>query len=93
MGLSWILDVLRNPSGAKGYCGMISQTGRPTFQDSELQHEIMQLRKVDNYTNLLYLTMEYLSLAIVIGGAIVFSEYRQVLGLSWYTNLPVFASR
>jgi fatty acid desaturase len=69
---------------------MTSQNGRPTFQDPELQREIMQLRKVDNYTNLLYLAMEYLSLLAVIGGAVLFSEYRTVLGLAWLWNLPVF---
>jgi fatty acid desaturase len=70
---------------------MTSQNGRPTFQDPELQREIMQLRKVDNHTNLLYLAMEYLSLLVVIGGAVLFSEYRTVLGLAWLWNLPVFA--
>jgi fatty acid desaturase len=70
---------------------MTSQNGRPTFQDPELQREIMQLRKVDNHTNLLYLAMEYLSLLAVIGGAVLFSEYRTVLGLAWLWNLPVFA--
>ena len=49
------------------------------------------LRQVDNHTNLLFLALEYLSLAIVIGGAIVFAEYRQSWGLPWFWNVPVFA--
>ena len=51
----------------------------------------MRLRQVDNHTNLVYLALEYLSLAIVIGGAVVFAEYRQSWGLSWLWNMPVFA--
>jgi fatty acid desaturase len=50
----------------------------------------MQLRRVDNHTNLLYLGLEYLSLALVIGGAVAFSEYRQAWGLPWSLNVPVF---
>ncbi len=51
----------------------------------------MQLRQVDNHTNLLYLALEYLSLLVVVGGTVLFSEYRQVVGLAWLWNLPVFA--
>ena len=28
----------------------------------------------------------------MIGGAVVFAEYRQSWGLSWYWNVPVFAT-
>lgn len=70
---------------------MTAQAGRPTFQDPELQREIMQLRNVDNHTNLLYLAMEYLSLLLVAGGAVVFAEHREGLGLAWSWNVPVFA--
>lgn len=51
----------------------------------------MKLRRVDNYTNLLYLAREYACLAIVIGGAVVFGEYRAGWGLSWSWNIPVFS--
>ena len=64
--------------------------GRPTFQDLALQREIMQLRQVDNHTNLLYLAMEHLSLFAVVGVAVGFAEYRQNLALSWSWNVPVF---
>jgi fatty acid desaturase len=70
---------------------MISTLERPTFDDTELHQEIMRLRQVDNYTNLLYLALEYLSLAIVAASAIVFAENRQSWGLSWGWNVPVFA--
>ena len=69
---------------------MTSQIGRPTFQDPQLQREIMQLRRVDNRTNLLYLAMEYLSLLVVVGGTVLFAEYRQGFGIAWLWNLPVF---
>jgi fatty acid desaturase len=63
---------------------------RPTFEDRSLQREIMQLRQVDNYTNVFYLALEYLSLVLVIGGAVVFAEYREVWGLPFSCNIPVF---
>jgi fatty acid desaturase len=70
---------------------MASSLGRPTFADSDLQRRIMELRQVDNATNLVYLAIEYLSLTVVIGGAIVFAETRQAWGLPWAWNVPVFA--
>ena len=42
---------------------MTSRIERPTFEDPDLQREIMDLRRVDNFTNLLYLAMEYACLA------------------------------
>jgi fatty acid desaturase len=70
---------------------MVTTRQRPTFEDQALQRDIMRLRQVDNYTNLLYLAMEYASLAIVIGSAVVFSEYRASWGIAWSWNIPVFA--
>jgi fatty acid desaturase len=69
---------------------MTSRIGRPTFEDPVLQREIMQLRRVDNVTNLWFLAWEYLSLVLVIGGAVVFAEYRGTWGLRWAWNVPVF---
>ena len=71
---------------------MVANVDRPTFEDPTLQREIMRLRQVDNHTNLIYLALEYLSLALVIGGAIVFAEYRASWGISWFWNVPVFAT-
>jgi fatty acid desaturase len=51
----------------------------------------MQLRRVDNFTNLVWLAWEYLCLAVVIGGAIALAELRAVWGLLWLWNVPVFA--
>jgi fatty acid desaturase len=70
---------------------MGSSVQRPTFEDPALHREIMRLRQVDNHTNLLFLAIEYLSLATVLGGAVVFAENRETWGLVWSWNVPVFA--
>ncbi|CAN5839736.1 hypothetical protein BH23PLA1_BH23PLA1_20270 [soil metagenome] len=66
-----------------------TSTDRPTFGDRALQKQIARLRRVDNATNLGYLALEYLSLAAVIGGAIVFVESRGGWGLPWIWNVPI----
>jgi fatty acid desaturase len=70
---------------------MVSSEQRPSFEDPALHREIMQLRQVDNHTNLLFLALEYLSLASVVCVAVVFAENRQSWGFSWSWNVPVFA--
>jgi fatty acid desaturase len=71
---------------------MAASSERPTFENPALQRVIMQLRQVDNFTNLIYLGLEYLSLAVVIGCTVVFAEYRQSWGVAWGWNVPVFAT-
>jgi fatty acid desaturase len=71
---------------------MLASSDRPTFEDRELQREIMRLRQVDNSTNLFYLALEYFCLLAVIGGAVVFAEFRTGWGLSWWWNVPVFTA-
>ena len=71
---------------------MSSRKGRPTFDDPGLQREIMQLRRVDNFTNLLYLVFEYACLTTLVAGAVVFAESRAAWGLPWRWNIPVFAT-
>jgi fatty acid desaturase len=71
---------------------MVASYDRPTFEDRALQGQIMQLRQVDNHTNLGYLAFEYLCLLAAIGGAVVFAEYRAAWGLSWWWNVPVFTA-
>jgi fatty acid desaturase len=70
---------------------MTSRAVRPTFEDPVLQREIMHLREVDNFTNLVYLGWEYLCLAAVVSVAILFAEHRAGWGLAWTWNVPVFA--
>ena len=71
---------------------MVATRERPTFEDPALHREIMQLRRVDNFTNLICLSIEYLTLAIVIGSAVVFAEYRASWSVAWAWNLPVFGA-
>jgi fatty acid desaturase len=71
---------------------MAASASRPTFEDAALQRQIKRLRQVDNHTNLVYLAIEYLSLLAVVGGAVVFAEYRGQWGLAWSWNVPVFVT-
>ena len=71
---------------------MTSRIERPTFEDPGLQREIMDLRRVDNFTNLLYLAMEYGCLALTVVGAVIFAESRASWGIAWAWNVPVFAT-
>src|SRR6516162_2936440 len=62
-----------------------------SFNDPRLSQEIMRLRAVDHVTNLGFLAIEYACLAVVIGGAIAFREWRQGSGLPWAWDIPVLA--
>src|SRR4051812_21987386 len=68
---------------------MPATSQRPSFADPKLRAQMAPLRAVDNITNLLYLVVEYLSLFVVIGGAIGFVEFRGAWGISWFWNVPV----
>jgi fatty acid desaturase len=71
---------------------MTSRIARPSFDDPTLHREIMQLRRVDNFTNLYYLLFEYACLATIVATAVVFAESRAAWGLGWWWNVPVFAT-
>ncbi len=71
---------------------MPATAARPTFEDPTLQTEISRLRHVDNHTNFAYLAIDYFCLAVVIGGAVVFAEYRGQWGIRWTWNIPVFVT-
>lgn len=60
-----------------------------TLNSRELNALILPLRYLDNYTNLAYLLADYLTLAVVLGGAAAFCELRGGWGLSWLWNIPV----
>jgi fatty acid desaturase len=68
---------------------MSPATPRPFFSDPALQERIRRLRAVDNVTNLVYLSREYLSIATVLTGAITFAECRASWGLAWAWDVPV----
>ena len=63
----------------------------PAFNEVVLHEQIMRLRAVNNVTNLTFLANEYLCIAAVMGGTIVFCEYRGAWGLAWACNIPVVA--
>jgi fatty acid desaturase len=62
-----------------------------SFNERGLNQEIMRLRSVDNITNLVFLAIEYGCLALVIGGAIAFREWRRGSELPWECDVPVLA--
>jgi fatty acid desaturase len=70
---------------------MSEMEAKPRFGDSSLHREIMELRQVDNLTNLIYIGFEYFCLFCVISGAIGFCEYRANWGLGWGWNVPILA--
>ena len=53
------------------------EEARPKFNAADFNDEIMQLRAVDNVTNLGFLAFEYACIAVVIGGAVAFRELAQ----------------
>ena len=69
---------------------MTEAATRPGFGDPTLRREIMDLRQVDNLTNLGFIAFEYLCLFFVLAGTIGFCEYRALWGLWWSWNIPVF---
>ena len=70
---------------------IVSRASRPRFENPELQqadHAAAAGRQPHELA--LSWLREYLCLAIVIGGAVLFGEYREGWGLSWFWNVPVF---
>lgn len=59
------------------------------FNDRQLNKLIHPYRYLNNTTNLVYLAIEYLSLAVVIGGTVAFCQSLDWLGLAWYAAIPV----
>lgn len=70
---------------------MALRADRPHFDDPGLDAKIRDLRAVDDVTNLIYLSMEYLGIAATIALAVVFAEYRASWRIAWAWNVPVFA--
>ena len=58
----------------------------------QVRQELMRLRRVDNFTNLGYLALDYFCIALVIATAVAFAERRAAWGLAWGWNTPVFAT-
>lgn len=60
-----------------------------TLNSKELNALVHPYRFVDNHTNLLYLAMEYATLAAIVAPTIAFVHFRQSWGFAWAWNVPV----
>jgi fatty acid desaturase len=60
-----------------------------TLNSRDLNTLIHPLRYRDNYTNLLYLAAEYLTLAAILVPVITFLQFREQWGFAWAWNIPV----
>jgi fatty acid desaturase len=61
-----------------------------TMQDPALKEHLQRLRKVENWRNALAIIRTWVFLAVVIGGAIAFDQWRTAQGLHWTWDIPVF---
>jgi fatty acid desaturase len=66
-----------------------SPKGAPSLKDPHLLAELQRLRQTDNITNVFYLARTWTAIALVIGSAIAFYEYRSQVGISFAWNIPV----
>jgi fatty acid desaturase len=67
-------------------------SSEPTIKalsDPRLKEQLQELRRSDNWTNILYLVRTYLYLALVIGGTIAFYYFQSASGIGWIWNVPV----
>jgi fatty acid desaturase len=60
-----------------------------TLNSRDLNSLIHPLRYLDNYTNLIYLLGEYLTLFAVIGSTVAFCQWHNDWGFAWYWCIPV----
>jgi fatty acid desaturase len=61
-----------------------------SLKDADLKEHLQRLRVTDNATNWYYVVRTYVYLALVIGGAIWFDQWRLDAGVSWLASVPVF---
>ncbi len=61
-----------------------------SLNDADLKEHLQRLRATDNLTNWYYVARTYLYLALVIGGAVWFDQWRSAAGWSWPASVPVF---
>jgi fatty acid desaturase len=67
----------------------LSAPQQKSLKDPELKEKLQALRQTDNWTNLYYLVRTYVYLALVIGGAVWFDQWRLAAGVSWWWDVPV----
>lgn len=66
-------------------------THAKSLNDPELKEHLQRLRATDNLTNWYFVVRTYVYLALVIGGAVWFDQWRIGAGLSWWVSIPAFA--
>ncbi len=59
-----------------------------TLQDASLKEQLQQLRRTDNWSNLVYLVRTWVYLALVIGAVVAFDRYRLAQDWSWLWTVP-----
>ncbi|MFO0949106.1 MAG: fatty acid desaturase [Planctomycetota bacterium] len=62
-----------------------------TQNSKALHEEILHLRSLDNYTNLVYLAIDYITMFAIAAFAVAFFELREQWNLAWGWNIPVAA--
>lgn len=62
-----------------------------SLNSKQINHLLRPLRLLDNRTNLVYLALDYLTLALAVGACLAFYHRRANWGLSWWLNVPVTA--
>lgn len=60
-----------------------------TLNDRRLVSLIRPLRRIDNYSNLPFLALDYLTLAAIVIPTVAFCLCRADWGLAWFWNVPV----
>lgn len=58
------------------------------FNDRDLVRQLRPLRVTDNTTNLLYLSLDLATLLAIVAPTILWSLYRQEIGLTWLYDIP-----
>lgn len=62
-----------------------------TLQDPQLKQQLQELRRTDNFTNVLYLLRTWACLGLVIASTLWFYHAQASQGWNWWWNLPVTA--
>lgn len=60
------------------------------LNSAELHHELRKLRGIDNFTNLGYLAVDYLTLMLILSATICWTICRRWAGWPWAADVPVF---
>jgi fatty acid desaturase len=68
----------------------LTEAPTKSLKDADLKEHLQRLRSTDNLTNWYYVIRTYLYLALVIGAAVWFDQWRTAAAWSWLASVPVF---